>query len=322
MEEIGGVIYFYTDREDAPGNKLMRFDVKSKVREEILLGRDISPQCWDVQGDTIAYSPGLFRFDRPIDVSRISSGEVQLSLAGRFEDVAVSPDESKIAVLKYKREAAGPGKSKRSYYVFGSECELWVMDISTGEEVTKCGKKVLDDGLCWSKDGKCVVFVSFLDNSSFESPGQFPGSTSIHGAAVGGKYEKMLFAFDIESGDVKKICPGIFPTRAVGGEAILFARRDDLYWTKLDDITPRLLLRSSKEHCCVARHAVSKSLGVALLHYPRELFQIAHSPYSFLTLVDISDPDRKCVIDSRSAYNFKWVPTSRRSGSGRLGSGL
>ncbi len=276
----------------------------------------IDPNKWDVEGSTFAYvQRGVSDWkDRALIVSRLPDFQTIVELTPstfsneQFDnwqgvtDMVVSPDEKKLAILFRQTDAVAP-KDRSSYFDLGSKCKLIVVDIASGRETGRADRWASDYGLCWLPDSRRVLFPSFDDESLYRTTkAEVHGSTSYGiGYAQDGRFQRGLYAFDIESSATSRFADGYDPSLAAEAETILV--RDHNGFLLLDS-SANVQARVDAARVGFRGAVMSPTGDMMLAEIQR------HVPFyagGRLVLFDKSRPDVRHVLDDGFSYRVDWT---------------
>lgn len=276
----------------------------------------LDPNKWDVEGSTCAFikREAGDRKERTLIVSRLPDFLTILELSPslfpdeRFDnwqgvrDVAVSPDEQRIAILFRQTDAVAP-KDHSSYFDLGSKCKLIVIDISSGQETARADRWASDYGLCWFSDSQRVLFTSFDDESLYRTTkAQVHGNTSYGiGHANDARFRRGLYEFDAETGTVTRFADGYDPSLAVEAGTILV--RDQSGCLLLDS-SGNIQARVGVDGAGYRGAVVSPSGDMILVKIPR------HAPFHAggrLVIFPRATPDVRHLLDDGLSYKVDWT---------------
>jgi hypothetical protein len=223
-------------------------------------------------------------------------------------DVAVSPDEKKLAVL-FRQTDAVALKDHSSYFNLGSKCRLFIIDIASGHETARAGRVASDYGLCWLPDSRQVLFPSFDDDSLYlTTKAEVNGSTSYGiGYAEGGRFQRGLYVFNIENGATSRFADGYDPSLAAEAGTILV--REQSGFVLLDSSgAPQARVDAKK---IGFRGAVVSPSGDYILSEIQR-----HVPFyagGRLVLFQKNRPAVRHVLDDSFSYRVDWTIEDRES---------
>lgn len=276
----------------------------------------LDPNKWDVEGSTCAFVQlGSNEWkDRSLIVSRLPDFQTMVELSpsmfsdAQFEnwqgvtDVAVSPDEKKLAILFRQTDAVAP-KDRSSYFDLGSKCKLVVIDIASGQETARADRWASDYGVCWFSDSRRVLFPSFDDESLYRTTkAEVQGSTSYGiGYARDDRFKRGLYVFDIGTGSTTRFADGYDPSLAVEAGTILV--RDQSGFLLLDSSAH---VQTQVDTARVGfRGAVVSPTGDMILAKIQR-----HVPFyagGRLVLFYRNNPDVRHVLDDGFSYRVDWT---------------
>ncbi|MCK5528658.1 MAG: hypothetical protein KAI74_03155, partial [Kiritimatiellae bacterium] len=276
----------------------------------------IDPNKWDVAGNTCAFvqwNTGdwdnrnlvvcrLPSFETIVEIQPSMFPDAELENWQGVTDVAVSPDETKVAIAFRLTDAVAP-KNLSSYFDLGSKCRVIVLDIASGKETTRSTRWASDHGLCWFSDSRCILFSSYDDESLYQTTkAEVHGSTSYGiGYAQDKRFKRGLYVLDTETSTTTRFSDGYNPSLAVATGEILIRDQDGF-----------VLLNSSgeiQERVDAARigfrgGVISPAGDMILAETQR------HVPFyagGRLVLFGKNTPDIRHVLDDGLSYRVDWT---------------
>lgn len=276
----------------------------------------LDPNKWDVEGETCAFiqlTEGDWKnvrlvvaqlpdFKTVLDLSPTQFANAAFDNWQGVEELAVSPDQTKLAIL-FRQTDAVAAKNRSSYFDLGGKCKLIILDILSGQEIARASRWASKSGLCWLADSRRVLFPSLDDESLYRTTmAEVHGSTSYGiGYARDDRFKQGLYVFDIESGETARFADDGAPSLAVETGAIL-----------VQDQSGLVLLNSAgeiqeqiKDSRVGFRGAVVSPSGEMIL---AEVWR--HSPFLFggrLILYHKTAPELRHMLDDGFAYRFDWT---------------
>ncbi|HAK97099.1 MAG TPA: hypothetical protein DCM87_19435 [Planctomycetes bacterium] len=276
----------------------------------------LDPNKWDVEGRTCAFvqweiggrkKPNLIvsrlpDFETIMEVSPSMFSDPQFQNWQGITDVAVSPDEKRVAML-FRQTAAVAPKDHSSYFDLGGKCKLIVLDIVSGRETTRATRWVSDHGLCWFSDSRRVLFPAFDDESLYRTTeAEVHGSTSYGiGYARDGRLQRGLYVFDIETGTTSRFADGYDPSLAVVSGTLLVR---DQTGVLLVDSSGNTQVRVEPARVGFGDAVVSPSGDMILAEIQRH---VPFLPGGRLVVFHKSTPDIRHLLDDGFSYRVDWT---------------
>lgn len=267
-------------------------------------GRGIDSNVWDIKGDTLVCIVQTEDWNnQPLNVFKLPSTTPTKTITGKFRDVRLSPDKTKIAALEYVKEASAP-KDATSHFMLGSACRLKVFDTNTGTLIIEAPRMALSDGITWANDSMHLVFTSFKDESLFKNEDNTSQGFG-RGYAKEGQFPIMLFDFDLNKRVISSITEGEDPVAIEETNEISFLRHKGMNDCEVWRWSPNeakawMILKDVSGY----NHSVSPSGKKLLTQIPHK------SPLAgnyFLTVIDPEHPEKKHVIEPSSRGPFRWI---------------
>jgi hypothetical protein len=324
LKQESGLIYA---TESLGQNHYLRvFDPQDPRWLALTNGPSLDPNKWDVEGDTLAFvewPPGDWREDwsnRRVLVCRLPGfqmlhefspsqfADLSLDTGSSVSDLAVSPDRKSLALLVRYADAVAH-KNASSHYNLGGKCKLIVMDLVSGQEISRATRWASDSGLCWLPDARRVLFSSFDDESLFETTRAEVRGDIGFGLGYGGdrgekRFQRGLYVFDIDAKATVRFADGYGPSLAVTSGTVLARYRNSFFI--LDSLGTT---QHTFEVARVAyrRAVVSPSGDTILTEIER------HSPYprgGRLVAFHRDAPEVRTMVDPKFSYRVDWTQPS------------
>ena len=275
----------------------------------------LDPIKWDVEGRTCAFvrtareweDRNLLVVTLPgfVTVLEIPPDTFADSCFNNWQgvtDVAISPDQKRLAVLFRFTEAVAP-KDNSGYYDLGGKCRLIVIDLESGQETARASRWASDHGLCWLPDSHRILFPSFDDEVLYRTTRpEVRGSTSYGiGYARDGRFKRSLYSFDVNSGDIARFSDGYAPSVAGSTGQILVRHENGML---LLDGSGNVVSRVNVSRLGFREAVISPSGALLLVEMRR------HAPFhgaGRLTIMSLNAPDIRHVLDDRFLYRADWT---------------
>lgn len=278
--------------------------------------------CWDIAGKTCVYHGYEGYTGEFVFISRMPEFRAIHKLSAKalinyehiswqgIKRIAISPDESKVALLYPMDDVIVP-KDTEGFYDAGSKCLILVLDTDTGETLARVSRWALGYDLCWMQDGRHLLFYSLDDTALFDhnaTAAQMKGPRHIIHPGASGKFAGGLYSFDCITDEIKRFSDGYEPSLAVETGQILLRNGDEVRLLESDG-------RLSK------RFRITNLGWHTLLVSPRGNLILAgieprspHNKYDFVTVLAVNDPGLRHTIDDGSYYrgisfwtSYKWA---------------
>ena len=261
---------FYGIGSDEHAQKLCRYRIKDMQYTALTNSPDLDPYCWDVEGSTCAFMNNgntrfvvaqLPDFETLAETSLDAYADNVIPYASAVS-VAVSPDESKVAILLRL--------SKKT--IFGNDitssgpsaaCRLAILDVASGHITTISSRLFSASDLCWLPDSRRVIAVSFDDESRYKTAdlGKFAPLRYFVGFDRYRGIGEALYVVDIASGATTRFADGESPSLAIAAGTILVSDEDGCRLLDSEGKT----LRRIRDHRDRMMHALVSPTGDAIL---------------------------------------------------------
>jgi len=326
LKQVSGLIYATETVGSQHGLRV--YDPQNAQWTTLTNCPSLDPNKWDVEGDICAFIPWttgdwkdrhlvatqLPNFTTLLDVSLTLFSDPQLDNWQGVTDIAVSPDQKKLAILFRLTDAVAP-KDSSSYFNLGSKCRLIVIDLASGQEMARASRWASSEGLCWLADSHRILFPSFDDESLYQTMKyEVSGSTS-YGIGYGRNdmFKRSLYVFDVGAGKIDFFANGYSPSLAAETDDILV--RDNRGLLLLDTSgkqKKRVDLSRLGSRIAVVSPAGDMILAEIQRHMP--LYAGAHRR---LVLLNMNTPDTRHLVDYSLCYRVDWtIETERMSNQG------
>ncbi|HUU92882.1 MAG TPA: hypothetical protein VM238_16950 [Phycisphaerae bacterium] len=295
----------YALEADRKNPRLRVFDLREGVWHSLPDCPLLDPFEWDVKGQVCAYFPWKDGGDRKLAIASLprfdTLREINVSAFTREEfgewkavqDLSISPDGRKIAFLFWFSRVAAY-RDGSSYYVLDDKCKLVVLDIESGKLIAQADRWASDAGLCWLPDSDTVLFVSYRDETLYNTTeDDVPRGVGygVRGRGIS-KFACGLYAFNTVTGEITWFAEGDFPSACAMGSRILVWNEEMI---RILDTQGRERARLDSDRPKYPRAALSPSGRFVLAEFARRRVLLKYG--GLLTVVDLDNPTRRHLLD-------------------------